>query len=586
MYTRFFGLNEKPFAITPDPRYLYLSERHGEALAHLVYGVTESGGFIQLTGEVGTGKTTLVRSLLQQLPGTADVALVLNPQLSRPEFLGTICEELGVPLPADRNSIKGLTDALNRYLLENHGRGRRTILIVDEAQNLRVEVLEQVRLLTNLETASQKLLQIILIGQPELREVLSRNDMRQLAQRITGRYHLEPLSRDETAAYIDHRVRVAGGLGQIFTPAAHRELYRLTGGIPRMINVIADRALLGGYTREQQQVTPQLVSQAAAEVFGSPGGRATRWLAPRWRTGLAAGAAALVVMALFAWLGASWTSAPPAGQVASPAPATQETRVPAGTAQDTDSSLASATPGEAAEPGPASGNVPDAGPTPPADAGQEAGPGTIPPPALPELLSALGPETGTDSAFATLFTLWGIPFEAGSVRACAQAEEHDLHCLYQRGSLGQIRNLDRPVILTLRDAEAEPHQVVLAALDGEIATLQVDDRQYPVSAPELAEYWFGEYLLLWRPRLDEVKAFVPGRRDPDVLWLRESLATIQGRPIEPMDSDLYDAALENRVRSYQRDRLLTVDGLVGQQTQIAMDADLGGDDLPRLTRRN
>ena len=584
MYTRFFGLNEKPFAITPDPRYLYLSERHGEALAHLVYGVTESGGFIQLTGEVGTGTTTLVRRLLQQLPGTADVALVLNPQLSRPEFLGTICEELGVPLPADRNSIKGLTDALNRYLLENHGRGRRTILIVDEAQNLRVEVLEQVRLLTNLETASQKLLQIILIGQPELREVLSRNDMRQLAQRITGRYHLEPLTRDETAAYVDHRLRVAGGLGHIFTPAARRELYRLTGGIPRMINVIADRALLGGYTREQQQVTPQLVRQAAAEVFDTPGGRAAGWLAPRWRAGLAAGIVGLAVVAVFAWLGARWSGAPTAGPVAAPAQAAQEVPAPTAAALPptgeavADMPLAGVSPGAESAPDLAPGTTPEPG----ADPGPELEP-TL---ALPELLSALGSETGTDRAFATLFALWGVPLQAGPVRACEQAEEYNLHCLYQRGSLGQVRNLDRPVILTLRDAEAEPHQLVLAGLDGEVATLQVGDRHYPVSAPELAEYWFGEYLLLWRPRLDEVKAFVPGRRDPDVLWLRESLAMIQGRPIEPMDSDLYDATLENRVRSYQRDRLLTVDGLVGQQTQIAMDADLGGDDLPRLTRRN
>jgi len=567
MYTRFFGLNEKPFAITPDPRYLYLSERHGEALAHLVYGVTESGGFIQLTGEVGTGKTTLVRSLLQQLPETADVALVLNPQLSRPEFLGTICEELGMPLPADRNSIKGLTDALNRYLLENHSRGRRTVLIVDEAQNLRVEVLEQVRLLTNLETASQKLLQIILIGQPELREVLSRNDMRQLAQRITGRYHLEPLSREETAAYVDHRLRVAGGLGQIFTVAARRELYRLTGGIPRMINVIADRALLGGYTREQQQVTPELVRQAAAEVFDAPSSRAVAWLAPRWRMRLAAGMAALAVVLGFAWLGARWAPGPPAAPVVAPAAA-----------------VAPAAMVPASEPPLANGTDLPAATTPAMPAPPPAEPEPLP--ELPELLSVLGDETGTDIAFATLFSLWGLPFEPGSTRACEQAEEHNLHCLYQRGSLGQVRNLDRPVILTLRDAEAEPHQVVLSALDDDTATLQIGDRQYPVSAPELAEYWFGEYLLLWRPRLDEVKAFVPGRRDPDVLWLRESLASIQGRPIEPMDSDLYDATLENRVRTYQRDRLLTVDGLVGQQTQIAIDADLGADDRPRLTRRN
>ncbi len=201
MYTSFFGLNEKPFSITPDPRYLFMSERHGEALAHLVYGVTESGGFVQLTGEVGTGKTTLVRTLLQnRLPDNADVAVVLNPQISVKEILATIVEELSVESGVDTDSIKSMTDALNAYLLKAHAEGRRVILIVDEAQNLSPNVLEQVRLLTNLETAKQKLLQIILIGQPELRELLARNDLRQLAQRITGRYHLEPLSRNETEA--------------------------------------------------------------------------------------------------------------------------------------------------------------------------------------------------------------------------------------------------------------------------------------------------------------------------------------------------------------------------------------------------
>ena len=227
MYTRFFGLNEKPFSITPDPRYLFLSARHGEALAHLVYGVTESGGFIQLTGEVGTGKTTLVRTLLlNRMPDNADVAVVLNPQLSAHEFLASICEELGIAVPNDKDSIKALIDALNHNLLNAHANGRRTILVVDEAQNLAPAVLEQVRLLTNLETAKQKLLQIILIGQPELRELLGRNDLRQLAQRITGRYHLEPLTRDETGQYIEHRLRVAGALAEVFDRDARNEVYR------------------------------------------------------------------------------------------------------------------------------------------------------------------------------------------------------------------------------------------------------------------------------------------------------------------------------------------------------------------------
>ena len=269
MYTSFFGLNEKPFSITPDPRYLFMSERHGEALAHLVYGVTESGGFIQLTGEVGTGKTTLVRSLLlNRMPDNADVAVVLNPQLSVVEFLATICEELHIEVLHNRGSVKALTDALNRHLLDAHAAGRRTILVVDEAQNLAPAVLEQVRLLTNLETAKQKLLQIILIGQPELRELLARTDLRQLAQRITARYHLEPLSREETASYIEHRLKVAGALGEVFDSGAKKEVFRLSQGVPRLINVICDRALLGAYAKETRPVGPRLIRQAAAEVKG------------------------------------------------------------------------------------------------------------------------------------------------------------------------------------------------------------------------------------------------------------------------------------------------------------------------------
>ncbi|MDH5584610.1 MAG: AAA family ATPase, partial [Gammaproteobacteria bacterium] len=273
MYTGFFGLHEKPFSITPDPRYLFMSARHGEALAHLVYGVTESGGFVQLTGEVGTGKTTLVRSLLlNRMPDNADVAVVLNPQITAQEFLLTICEELGVSVPEQKDSIKALTDALNHHLLSAHAKGRRTILVVDEAQNLAPAVLEQVRLLTNLETAKQKLLQIILIGQPELRELLGRNDLRQLAQRITGRYHLEPLTRDETAQYIEHRLRVAGALGEVIDSAGKKEVFRISAGVPRLINVICDRALLGAYSQESRTVTKRLIKRAAAEVSGELGG--------------------------------------------------------------------------------------------------------------------------------------------------------------------------------------------------------------------------------------------------------------------------------------------------------------------------
>jgi general secretion pathway protein A len=223
MYLQFFGLAEKPFSITPDPRYLYLSGRHADALAHLVYGINEAGGFIQLTGEVGTGKTTTIRSLLARAPKSAEIALILNPRLSAAQFLRSLCEELGLGVDeSGDDDTKNLVDLLNRYLLRAHSAGRRVVLVVDEAQNLAPDVLEQVRLLTNLETETQKLLQIILIGQPELRKLLAREDLRQIAQRITARFHLDPLSRDETYAYVRHRLRVAGATTDIFTHAALR----------------------------------------------------------------------------------------------------------------------------------------------------------------------------------------------------------------------------------------------------------------------------------------------------------------------------------------------------------------------------
>src|SRR5690606_33174105 len=291
VYTEFFGLNEKPFSITPDPRYLYLSRRHADALAHLIYGISESGGFIQLTGEVGTGKTTLIRCLLEQLPEKAEIALILNPQLSSRDFLENICEELRVPYPSEA-SARELIAALNGYLLEAHAEGRRIVLIVDEAQTLGPELLEQVRLLTNLETPTQKLLQIILIGQPELRDLLKRPEMRQIAQRVTGRYHLEPLSRAETAQYVQHRLRVAGCQTAIFSEGAIRELYRRSKGIPRLINVVADRALLAGYTRDRTRIDAGLVRSAAAEVFGK------RFLPFSWPWAAAAVSAACAATAL------------------------------------------------------------------------------------------------------------------------------------------------------------------------------------------------------------------------------------------------------------------------------------------------
>ena len=298
MYYHHFGLTEAPFSIAVDPRYLFMSARHQDALAHLIYGVTTGGGFVLLTGEVGTGKTTVNRSVMARLPETTDVALVLNPALNAEQLLAAVCDELGIACQKDEQNLKSLTDKLHRFLLDNHARGRNTVLLIDEAQHLQLEVLEQIRLLTNLETDNRKLLQIILVGQPELQTLLGRRELRQLSQRITARYQLKPLSPEETAAYIQHRLKVAG-LNEgppLFPPRVMREIHRLSGGIPRLINLLCDRALLGSYGQNKKQVDRAMVRQAASEVLGEERGQQR---AP-WRWPLLASTLLLFAVALFA----------------------------------------------------------------------------------------------------------------------------------------------------------------------------------------------------------------------------------------------------------------------------------------------
>ncbi len=284
MYTGFFGLSEKPFSIAPNPDYLYMSGRHTEALAHLTFGLGDAGGFVLLTGEVGTGKTTVSRCMLEQLPETTEVAFILNPALSELELLATICDEFRIRYKKSDATLKNLTDKIKNRLLKNHAAGKHTILIIDEAQHLQAEVLEQLRLLTNLETNTRKLLQIILIGQPELQELLKRQELRQLAQRITARYHLLPLTVEEVTLYIQHRLNVAGCQRPVFSPKAIQLIHQYTGGIPRLVNLLCDRCLMGAYSQQVAMVEPGVVKQAAQEALlhhqpsGMPAsGQSTHW---------------------------------------------------------------------------------------------------------------------------------------------------------------------------------------------------------------------------------------------------------------------------------------------------------------------
>lgn len=277
MYASYFNLRESPFSITPNPDYFYLSEQHKEAFAHLIYGFQQDAGFVLLTGEVGAGKTTLCRCIMGVLPEGVDVALILNPRISERELLGMICDELHINYPKS-STKKNRLDRLNEHLLQSHADGRRTVLLIDEAQTLSDRALEHVRLLTNLETAKHKLLQIILVGQPELIETLDKPELYQLAQRITARFHLRPLPLRDVEGYIDHRIQTAGNRERIFTDAAIRTVARLSNGTPRLINIICDRSLLGAYASEKTKVTAGMVHSAAKQVSGR--NRRRRYIRP------------------------------------------------------------------------------------------------------------------------------------------------------------------------------------------------------------------------------------------------------------------------------------------------------------------
>lgn len=447
MYLGYYGLQEAPFSITPDPRFVYLSERHRDALAHLLFGVDKGGGggFVQLTGEVGTGKTTLSRLLLEQLPAHARVALVLNPCQSAVELLATVCEELHIDIEGRRGSTKSLVDALNAYLLDAYAQGLRVVLLIDEAQNLPADALEQVRLLTNLETDTQKLLQILLLGQPELRSMLARPELRQLAQRITARYHLTPLDAQETADYLRHRWRVAGGQKFPFDAKAVQRLHRRAGGIPRLLNVIAERALLAGYARDAAVIDAALVDAAADEVLPpSPKQRRWPWLA-------AAGLAAVALLAI------RWRTLPaPTPPVAAASPA-------------------------AALPAPA-----------PAPARIE----PLDDAALAQLIGATG--ATPVPAWQALLAAWRLPADSITVDPAGPctAMRPDVHCVQGRARLDTLLALDRPALLRLTAGNAAAWALLLGA-DARKARLRIGAHRFDIDRVLLQSHWNGEFAALW-----------------------------------------------------------------------------------------
>jgi general secretion pathway protein A len=547
MYEAYFNLASAPFAVTPDPRYVYLTKRHREALAHLQYGILQPGGFVQLTGEVGTGKTTLCRCLLEQLPPEADVAVILNPRLGVVGLLAAICDELHIQYSSDSlDTIKTLVDALHAHLLEAHGRGRRTVLIIDEAQNLSPAVLEQVRLLTNLETSTEKLLQIILIGQPELKRLLAHRELRQLAQRITARYHLMPLSLADTVAYIRHRLRVAGGDPSLFTPAALCQVYCLSDGIPRLINVLCDRALLGTYALERSRVNAAMVRRAGREIRGKI--HAPLWMRRlRWVAGL--GAITLVLAGVGQWAALDrivlpWNSPPLRSVEGARAPVVST--------------------GEAARLPGASVKLLHGVTEAPAQI--EAPP--TPQPRLADILGNPGERTEEDAVFSSLFSAWGLTYRRpASGSGCDAARARGLECLFRTGNWNKIRRYDLPALLVLTLPGGERHQVALVGLGDDNVSLEIGGHEHTFSLAEVDRYWDGQFTLLWPPP-HGIRVLSPGMQGKKVRWLSKTLDAAEGKRSDAAPSDHFDANLASRVQAFQRNSSLYPDGFVGMETLV------------------
>ena len=522
---------------------MFMSTRHQEGLAHLLYGVNHGGGFVALTGEVGTGKTTLCHCLLQQLPENIDLALILNPKLNAIELLATVCDELRIAYDYKRQSLKSLTDALNQYLLGAHAHGRRTVLIIDEAQNLSLEVLEQIRLLTNLETSKTKLLQIILVGQPELKTLLNRRELRQLNQRITARYHLLPLSLAETRTYIRHRLMVCKGDPELFKDSAIKEIFRLSNGIPRVINIICHCALLGAYSSDVRAITPAIIKRAAKETLAETNNTPSQLLPLL---------ALLVLSCLGGWL------------------YVQNHRVISQPKHEPATALAGKRPDMRAE-------------TPPISA--KGSPNTIKHEQSNEikLFSAWinKPEFSLDAAIYTNLKLWGKAGSTDQLSDCDHVQKVGLLCQFGKGNWKDILDFNRPTIMEFSLPGDIKRYALLTEIKAGQPVFRFDhDNTFPLA--EVLSFWDGYYLLIWQLPKPGVKVIVPGQTSVNVEWLRQQLTRVDGKEEETSNPKFFDEALKARVIKFQKTHHLTADGKVGLQTLFQFDNASGANGSPKL----
>lgn len=620
MYPEHFGLSEPSFSITPDPHYLYLSREHREALAHLVYGASQSAGFVLLTGEVGTGKTTVCRAFLEQLPERVVVALVLNPALSATELLHTVCDEFGIQVTAKEASTKHLVDALNRFLLQAHAAGKRPVLMIDEAQNLKPDVLEQIRLLTNLETHKHKLLQIFLVGQPELRTMLQQKRLRQLEQRITARYHLLPLNIRETADYIAHRLAVAGVSRRVFTRGAIKRVFRFTKGVPRLINILCDRALLGAFAGNRHVVTAGIVGRAARELRGDRQRRegSAGWPALMAATLLAAGIGGLALN-WEAFLADDPVSDAISADAEDPAQRQVELALTAA-APDTPPQqpmVGPAFPATADKPKPmppvsTPEITPDPVPEPPANAQPPDQPLAeyLPATSLPadrpvteipagdsaetgQLIIEQPPEetliadnalikSGLDrpTAMALLLRAWGIDDSPSDVQpGCELAEIRGLRCRSVSGGWQRLLSYNRPALL---ETTHQGGLLPLVGLDERQAEIDLGEQRLQLPLEQLAAIWNGNFLILWQPPPGGDMLIAMNSHGDIVRWLRQLLAQVPGLQVENPVSLEFDDALQEQVRQFQRQQGLIADGIAGPETLIRLNTLTGPVKPPRL----
>lgn len=531
MYRDFYGFAEKPFTLTPNPRFIFLSKTHREVFAHLLYGIRNHVGFIEVIGEVGTGKTTVLRALFDQLGGEGyRLAFIFNPSLSSLELLREINREFG--LAAHDLSAGELLAVLNDFLLSENVIGRTVVLVIDEAQNLAPAVLEQIRLLSNLETEVDKLIQIVLVGQPELGRVLNRSELRQLSQRITVRYHLQELDFEDTQSYIDHRIAVAGcELRDLFSLAAIKKIYHLSGGLPRLINVLCDRALLVAYVNEKKQVSSAMVAEAAREL------RRETLRSPRRRRHTIAAVAAVLGTLILTLVGVTVFRDSPV------------------TASD-----------------------------PPLSAAGAATHDT-----LAVKLARVSPEAGASAGFDALLLLWGrdvaqrepgLPIPAALARA---ATASGLNLLRYRGSFHALRQLDAPSLLELTlPGSTAIHYVALLAIADEAGVL-APSPLLTASVPlaELESLYAGHAYILWRNPLQLPTTGADTMAPGAVIALQRLL--LENGEYQGEAHGRFDTATTAALVSFQQRHGLVADGRPGVQTLLALYQSAGRYGFPRLS---